>query len=153
VATLELEGIGVRFGGRAVLDDVDLRVDTSEVVSLLGPSGSGKTTLLRVVAGLEEPSAGRVLLDGVDQAGVPPHLRGVGLMFQDFGLFPHMNVERNVAFGLRMQRLPAAAIRDRVAEMLSLVGLPGIGDRSVSTLSASSNGSRSLGRWPRGRGS
>jgi thiamine transport system ATP-binding protein len=135
MALLQIDGIGVALGGRAVLQDIDVSIDAGEVVSLLGPSGSGKTTLLRVIAGLELPARGRVLLNGRDLADVPAHLRGVGLMFQDFGLFPHMDVERNVAFGLRMQGLDRRATEERVAEMLALVGLPGIGRRSVSTLS------------------
>ncbi|MFD0270946.1 ABC transporter ATP-binding protein [Streptomyces sp. NPDC127106] len=142
---LELAGVSVRFGERAVVDRVDLRVAEHEIVCVLGPSGSGKSTLLRVVAGLQPVSAGRVLLGGADQARVPVHRRGVGLMFQDHQLFPHRNVGENVAFGLRMQGA-AAGLRglrrgsrgpaeDRVAELLELVGLPGARRRSVSSLS------------------
>lgn len=110
---LELAGVSVRFGERAVLDaldSVDLAVAEHEIVCVLGPSGSGKSTLLRVVAGLQPVSAGRVLLGGADQARVPVHRRGVGLMFQDHQLFPHRDVGGNVAFGLRMGA-PAGGLR------------------------------------------
>ncbi|MEU7556052.1 ABC transporter ATP-binding protein [Streptomyces sp. NPDC044571] len=133
---LELAGVTVRFGERAVVDSVDLRVAEHETVCVLGPSGSGKSTLLRVVAGLQPVSAGRVLLGGADQERVPVHRRGVGLMFQDHQLFPHRDVAGNVAFGLRMRgSARAAAYGDRVAELLELVGLPGAQRRSVSSLS------------------
>jgi thiamine transport system ATP-binding protein len=102
---------------------------------VLGPSGGGKSTLLRVIAGLEEPRAGRLELDGRDLAGVPAHERGVGLMFQDYALFPHRDVAQNVAFGLRMQGQGRDAARTRVRELLELVGLPGAEARPVSQLS------------------
>jgi thiamine transport system ATP-binding protein len=117
------------------LRDVDLVVRAGTTISLLGPSGSGKTTLLRVVAGLQPLDAGTVRLGGRDLGPVPVHERGVGLMFQDFALFPHKDVGGNVAFGLRMSGHSDAAIGDRVSEVLDLVGLPGIERRSVSTLS------------------
>lgn len=135
---LELTGVSVRFGERAVVDAVDLAVAEHETVCVLGPSGSGKSTLLRVVAGLQPVSAGRVLLAGADQAQVPVHRRGVGLMFQDHQLFPHRDVGGNVAFGLRMRgggRSPSRSYDARVAELLELVGLPGAQGRSVSSLS------------------
>ena len=132
---LELHGIVARYEGRPVLDAIDLAVPSGQVVSILGPSGGGKTTLLRIVAGLERPAAGRVLLDGRDLAGVPTHERGLGLMFQDYALFPHRDVAGNVGFGLRMAGWDAARVRDRVAELLALVGLPGFERRSVGTLS------------------
>lgn len=132
---LQLEGVSVRFGERAVVDSVDLGVAEHEIVCVLGPSGSGKSTLLRVVAGLQPVSAGRVLLGGADQAGVPVHRRGVGLMFQDHQLFPHRDVGGNVAFGLRMRGLPRASYEAQVAELLELVGLPGAGGRAVASLS------------------
>src|SRR5689334_22467054 len=105
-ALLRIEGATVRFGVRAALDAVDLEVGAHETVSVLGPSGSGKSTLLRVVAGLQPLDAGRVLLDGADQAAVPAHRRGVGLMFQDHQLFPQRDVGGNVAFGPRMRKMP-----------------------------------------------
>ncbi|WP_373683339.1 ABC transporter ATP-binding protein [Streptomyces somaliensis] len=132
---LRLEGVTVRFGARTALDAVDLAVAEHETVCVLGPSGSGKSTLLRVVAGLLPADAGRVLLDGADQAGVPVHRRGVGLMFQDHQLFPQRDVAGNVGFGLRMRGVPRAERAARVAELLDLVGLPGAGRRSVAALS------------------
>ncbi|MFJ6720194.1 MULTISPECIES: ABC transporter ATP-binding protein [unclassified Streptomyces] len=132
---LRLEGVSVRFGGRAAVDAVDLEVAEHETVCVLGPSGSGKSTLLRVVAGLQPVSGGRVLLGGADQAGVPVHRRGVGLMFQDHQLFPHRDVGGNVAFGLRMRGAARASYGPRVAELLELVGLPGAQGRAVASLS------------------
>ncbi|MFD9332918.1 ABC transporter ATP-binding protein [Streptomyces sp. NPDC060028] len=132
---LRLEGVSVRFGERAVVDSVDLEVDEHETVCVLGPSGSGKSTLLRVVAGLQPVAEGRVLLGGADQAGVPVHRRGVGLMFQDGQLFPHRDVAGNVAFGLRMRGSSKGAYESQVAELLELVGLPGAQGRAVASLS------------------
>ncbi|WP_336322829.1 ABC transporter ATP-binding protein [Streptomyces lavendofoliae] len=132
---LALRDVTVRFGARAAVDAVSLDVADHEVVCVLGPSGSGKSTLLRVVAGLQPVDAGRVLLDGADQSGVPVHRRGVGLMFQDHQLFPQRDVAGNVAFGLRMRGVPRAERAARVAELLDLVGLPGAGRRAVAALS------------------
>lgn len=132
---LQLDGVTVRFGQRVALDAVDLTVAEHETVCVLGPSGSGKSTLLRVVAGLQPASAGRVLLDGAEQSGVPVHRRGVGLMFQDHQLFPQRDVAGNVAFGLRMRSVPRAEQAHRVEELLDLVGLPGAGRRAVGALS------------------
>lgn len=132
---LTLSGVTVRFGSRTALDAVDLEIAEGEIVCLLGPSGSGKSTLLRVVAGLQPPDGGRVALDGADQARVPAHRRGVGLMFQDHQLFPQRDVAGNVAFGLRMRGVPRAERAPRVAELLDLVGLPGAGSRAVAALS------------------
>jgi thiamine transport system ATP-binding protein len=134
-APVALEGATVRFGATVALDHVDLAVADGEVVAVLGPSGSGKSTMLRAVAGLQRLDEGRVRLDGRDVTDVPPHRRGVGLMFQDHALFPHQDVAGNVAFGLRMQGLPARQIVPRVAELLELVDLPGFGPRSIATLS------------------
>lgn len=134
-ARLEVVGATVRFGSAAALDAVDLTVAPGEVVVILGPSGSGKSTLLRAVAGLQSLTAGRVALDGVDMANVPPHRRGVGLMFQDHALFPHLGVGANIAFGLRMQGRSSIATTARVAELLDLVGLPGTERRTIQTLS------------------
>ncbi|MEU5096072.1 ABC transporter ATP-binding protein [Streptomyces sp. NPDC020996] len=132
---LSLRGATVRFGGRAVLDAVDLDVAEHETVCVLGPSGSGKSTLLRAVAGLQLLDAGRVLLGGRDQAGVPAHRRGVGLMFQDHQLFPQRDVGGNVAFGLRMRGAAKREQAERVRELLDLVGLPGAAGRAVASLS------------------
>lgn len=134
-APVALEDATVRFGATVALDHVDLAVGDGEVVAVLGPSGSGKSTMLRAVAGLQRLDAGRVLLGGRDVTDVPPHRRGVGLMFQDHALFPHQDVAGNVAFGLRMQGRPVREIGPRVAELLELVDLPGFGPRSIATLS------------------
>jgi thiamine transport system ATP-binding protein len=133
--TLAVEGLSVSFDGRDAVDGAELRLADGERVSVLGPSGCGKSTLLRAIAGLERPHTGRVLLDGRDLAGVPPHRRGVGLMFQDGALFPHRDVAGNVAFGLRMDGRGAAEIDTRVEELLELVGLAGMEHRAVATLS------------------
>ncbi|ORT56198.1 ABC transporter ATP-binding protein [Streptomyces sp. CB03238] len=132
---LRLDGVAVRFGSRVAVDEVSLDVADHEIVCVLGPSGSGKSTLLRVVAGLQDVDAGRVLLDGADQAGVPVHRRGVGLMFQDHQLFPQRDVGGNVAFGLRMRGASRKEQAVRVAELLDLVGLPGAERRAVAALS------------------
>lgn len=136
---LRLENVTVRFGtearARPAVDAVDLTVAERETVCVLGPSGSGKSTLLRVVAGLQRPDTGRVVLAGRDQTGVPPHRRGVGLMFQDHQLFPQHDVAGNVAFGLRLRGMPRPEVERTVADLLDLVGLPGAQRRSVATLS------------------
>jgi len=122
-------------GRVSVLDELDLEVGDGEVVTVLGPSGCGKSTLLRAVAGLVEPDAGQIELGGRDLTGMPPHRRGIGLMFQDYALFPHRDVGDNVAFGLRMRGDRAADRDARVGELLALVGLGGAERRAVSTLS------------------
>ncbi|WP_250297511.1 ABC transporter ATP-binding protein [Streptomyces sp. A 4/2] len=132
---LQLDGVTVRFGQRTALDAVELTVGAHETVCVLGPSGSGKSTLLRVVAGLQPTAAGRVLLDGAEQTGVPVHRRGVGLMFQDHQLFPQRDVGGNVSFGLRMHSVPRPERDRRVTELLDLVGLPGAQRRAVAALS------------------
>lgn len=132
---LRAEGLKVRLGGRLVLDGATFDVVPGETVALLGPSGCGKTTLLRAVAGLQALDGGRVLLDGQNVTHVPPHRRGVGLMFQDQALFPHRDVAGNIAFGLRVAGVPARTIARRVQELLELVGLAGTERRSVETLS------------------
>jgi thiamine transport system ATP-binding protein len=132
---LEVRDVVVRFGSRTVLDGVSLHVASSETVALLGPSGTGKTTLLRVIAGLLPADAGTVLVDGVDVTSMPAHRRGIGVVFQDEQLFPHLDVAGNVGFGLRMQRRPKAEIASRVDELLDTVGLAGFGTRRVTDLS------------------
>ncbi|MGD0725505.1 MAG: ABC transporter ATP-binding protein [Spirochaetia bacterium] len=123
------------FNGRRALDGISLAVNEGEILGILGPSGSGKSTLLRVTAGLETADTGKVLLNGEDLAGMPPHLRGFGLMFQDYCLFPHLNVEENVRFGLKRKGWSPTRREERVQEMLRLVGLQGFGKRNVLTLS------------------
>ena len=132
---LRVEALVVRYGDTVALDGVDLVVEDGEVVSVLGPSGSGKSTLLRAVAGLEPPVHGRVVWDGDDLTGVPPHRRQLGLMFQDHTLFPHRDVLGNVAFGLRMHGVPATRAAARAGELLTLVGLAGYEHRRVAELS------------------
>ena len=116
-------------------DDISFGVDEGEILCLLGPSGCGKTTLLRIIAGLEIPDSGKVLFEGRDIRDVPVHQRNFGLMFQDQALFPHKNVFENIAFGLRMQRLPKEEAQARVAEVLELVGMIAFEKRDVNQLS------------------
>jgi thiamine transport system ATP-binding protein len=133
VSGLSVRGLCVDLGGVRVLDGVDLDVGAHEVVALLGPSGAGKSTLLRAVAGLVEPASGTVAWDGDDLGDVPPHLRRIGLVFQDAVLFPHLTVAGNIGYGL-----PSVAASRRVArveELLALVDLAGYDDRRVDTLS------------------
>jgi putrescine transport system ATP-binding protein len=132
---LRLHHVTKRRGGLAVVDDVSLCVARGELFALLGPSGCGKSTLLRIVAGLEAPDAGRILVDGVDVTDVPAHRRPLNMMFQSYALFPHMSVERNIAFGLVQDRLSRKEIAARVADGLRLVQLDGLGARRPDQLS------------------
>lgn len=132
---LSVRGIWKSFEEKIVLKDISFDVADGEVIALLGPSGCGKSTVLYVVGGLESPDRGGVLWDGRDVTHTPPHQRGFGLMFQDYMLFPHMNVSENIAFGLAMSGRQPQAIQMRVAEMLELIGLPGYESRDVATLS------------------
>jgi putrescine transport system ATP-binding protein len=132
---LRIEDLSKRFGGGAAVDQLSLDIYQGEFFALLGPSGCGKTTLLRLIAGFERPDSGRVLLDGVDLAAVPPHRRPVNMMFQNYALFPHLNVEANVAFGLKQEGLAKAEIAQRVADMLAMVKLESFGRRKPHELS------------------
>ena len=132
---LRIEDLSKRFGGSAAVDQLSLDIYQGEFFALLGPSGCGKTTLLRLIAGFERPDSGRVLLDGVDLAAVPPHRRPVNMMFQNYALFPHLNVEANVAFGLKQEGLAKAEIAQRVADMLAMVKLESFGRRKPHELS------------------
>jgi thiamine transport system ATP-binding protein len=135
LSVLRIEDVTVGFDGENALEGASLDVTRGEIVTVLGPSGSGKTTLLRVIAGLQAPDEGRILLDNEDLAGVPPHRRGIGLVFQDHALFPHRDVFGNVSFGLRMRGDSPTKTEARTAELLELVGLAGFEKRSVGTLS------------------
>src|SRR6266704_4101378 len=132
---VRFDGVGKRFGTATAVERVSLDIFSGEFFALLGPSGCGKTTLLRLLAGLEMPDDGRVLLDGHDLAAVPPHRRAVNMMFQSYALFPHLDVERNVAFGLKQDGLAKAEIAARVADMLALVKLEGFERRKPHQLS------------------
>jgi len=132
---LRIEGLTKRFGATAVVDHLSLDIYEGEFFALLGPSGCGKTTLLRMIAGFERPSAGRILLEGVDLTAVPPYRRPVNMMFQNYALFPHLNVEANIAFGLKQEGLARREIGRRVADMLALVKLEGFGARKPHELS------------------
>jgi ABC-type Fe3+/spermidine/putrescine transport system ATPase subunit len=132
---LEVRGVSKSFSGKPALRSVTFDVAQGDILCLLGPSGCGKTTLLRIIAGLETADSGQIKLAGETLDGVPVHQRGLGLMFQEYALFPHKNVFGNVAFGLRMARLPRPEIERRVDEALALVGLNGFAQRSVHELS------------------
>ena len=132
---LALRDITLNHEGRTILDSASLNVARGEIVSLVGPSGSGKTTLLRVIAGFEQPSQGRVVIDGKPMTGVPTHKRDVGLVFQDNQLFPHLCVFDNIAYSLRIKRVSKAQQIEQVNEMLSLIGLEDLARRDVGQLS------------------
>jgi spermidine/putrescine transport system ATP-binding protein len=132
---ITLQGVTKRFESVAAVDDVSLEVRSGEFFSLLGPSGCGKTTSLRMIAGFERPDAGRILIGDADVTETPPHRRPVNTVFQSYALFPHLSVERNVAFGLRFTDVPKDEGRRRVAEVLELVRLGGYGDRRPHQLS------------------
>jgi putrescine transport system ATP-binding protein len=132
---IRIQGVTKRFGEVTAVNEVSLDILKGELFAILGSSGCGKTTLLRMLAGFERPSAGRILIDGADMTDVPPYERPVNLMFQSYALFPHMTVEQNVSYGLRKEGVPAAQIRERVAEMLSLVKLESHAGRKPEKLS------------------
>jgi putative spermidine/putrescine transport system ATP-binding protein len=134
-ADLRLLGITKRYGGAIAVDAVSLDVPPGEFLTLLGPSGCGKTTLLKCIAGFVVPTAGQVVLRGEVVNDILPHLRNIGIVFQHYALFPHLTAAENIAFGLRMRKRPRAEIARRVAEMLRLVKLPGLGDRYPHQLS------------------
>jgi putrescine transport system ATP-binding protein len=132
---VRFEAVSKRFGNIVAVERLSLDIFEREFFALLGPSGCGKTTLLRMLAGFEQPSAGRILLDGADISGLPPHRRPVNMMFQSYALFPHLTVEGNIAFGLKQDGMPKAEIAARVREMLTLVKLDGFGIRKPHQLS------------------
>jgi len=133
--SIRLRGLTKAFGDVVAVNGVDLDVLDGEFLTLLGPSGSGKTTFLRMVAGFERPDSGNIELAGVDVSNVPPNGRDVNTVFQDYALFPHMNVQKNVEYGLRVKKVPAAERTKRAAEALEAVRLDGYGDRAPSQLS------------------
>jgi putrescine transport system ATP-binding protein len=132
---IEFRHVTKKFGDFVAVDDLSLTIYEREFFALLGPSGCGKTTLMRMIAGFEEPTSGEVFLDGQNLAGVPPYRRPTNMMFQSYALFPHMNVEQNIAFGLKQDRMPADQIRARVEEMLALVKLTPFARRKPHQLS------------------
>jgi ABC-type Fe3+/spermidine/putrescine transport system ATPase subunit len=132
---VRFEGVTRRFGEVTAVDVVDLEIAEGEFFALLGPSGCGKTTLMRLLAGFEAPDTGRILLDGADIAGLPPHRRPSSMMFQTYALFPHLSVAQNVGFGLKQQGWDKARAAARVAELLALVRLEGFERRRPSELS------------------
>ena len=132
---LRIESLTKRFGRSTVVDQLSLDIYEGEFFALLGPSGCGKTTLLRLIAGFERPNAGRIVLDEIDLASVPAYRRPVNMMFQSYALFPHLNVQANVAFGLKQERLPRREIAYRLAHILALVKLDGLAKRRPHELS------------------
>jgi len=133
--SIHVANVSKRFGDFQALDDVSLEVETGSLVALLGPSGSGKSTLLRCIAGLEVPDAGAIRISDEEMADRRPQDRGVGFVFQHYAAFKHLTVERNVAFGLEIRKVPKAEIRDRVADLLRLVQLEGLAKRYPAQLS------------------
>jgi putrescine transport system ATP-binding protein len=150
---LRIEGVSKNFGSFRAVDRLSLDIKAGEFFALLGPSGCGKTTLLRMLAGFETPDEGRILLGGRDIAPVLPHERPVNMMFQNYALFPHLNVRDNIAFGLKRAGMPRAAIDTRVAEMVALVKLDGMEKRKPDQLSGGQKQrvalARSLARRPK----
>ncbi|MFN8380499.1 MAG: ABC transporter ATP-binding protein [Anaerolineales bacterium] len=132
---LELRNLVKSYEGKPLLRDISFTVAEGETVCLLGASGSGKSTILKMISGLEFPESGQILFNGIDLAQTPPHLRDFGLVFQDYGLFPHLNVFDNVAFGLKIRNLPTDKIQLRVAALLEQVNLTGFEKRKVTDLS------------------
>ncbi|MBO4377362.1 MAG: ABC transporter ATP-binding protein [Clostridia bacterium] len=132
---IHLENISKEYDGVTVLSDINLYILKKEFVTLLGPSGCGKTTTLRIIGGFEYPSSGRVIYEGKDITDLPPYKRRVNTVFQKYALFPHLNVHDNIAFGLKLKKMPRAEINRRVDKMLDLVNMNGYGKRSVDSLS------------------
>ncbi|MGB9116582.1 ABC transporter ATP-binding protein [Bradyrhizobium sp.] len=149
---LRIEAVVKKFGVFRAVDGLSLDIRAGEFFALLGPSGCGKTTLLRMLAGFETPDEGRILLDGKDIAQVPPHVRPVNMMFQNYALFPHLSVRDNIAFGLKRAHMPRPEIKTRVAEMIALVKLEGLEKRKPDQLSGGQRQrvalARSLARRP-----
>lgn len=132
---LEVKAVSKRFGQTLTADELSLTVEQGEFFTFLGPSGSGKSTILRMVAGLETPDSGQILIDGQDVSTVPPWRRNLGMMFQQYAVFPHMSVAENVGYGLKVRGMSGDAIKRRVEDMLELVGLSGYKNKNVTFLS------------------
>src|SRR3974390_3620700 len=132
---VRFEHVSKRFGVLSPRGDVTLDVGQGDFFALLGPSGCGKTTLLRILAGFEIPNAGRLLLEGADIAATPPYRRPINMMFQNYALFPHLNVEKNVGFGLRQEKIARSEIAARVDEMLAMLRLSGLGKGRLDPIS------------------
>jgi sulfate transport system ATP-binding protein len=143
---IEARSVSKQFGSFVALDDVSVEVPAGSLTALLGPSGSGKSTLLRIIAGLERPDAGRVLIEGHDVTSRPPQERGVGFVFQHYAAFKHMTVWKNVAFGLEIRRRPKREVKERVARLLELVQLNGFADRYPAQLSGGQRQRMALAR-------
>ena len=150
---IRIENVTKKFGDFTAIDNLSLDIYKSEFFSLLGPSGCGKTTLLRMLAGFENVTDGRILVDGEDMSDIPPHLRPINMMFQSYALFPHMTVEKNIAFGLKQDKLPDDVINQRVEEMLELVELTKFAKRKPNQLSGGQSQrvalARSLAKSPK----
>ena len=150
---IQIENVTKKFGDFTAIDNLNLDIYKNEFFSLLGPSGCGKTTLLRMLAGFEKITDGRILLDGEDISEIPPHLRPINMMFQSYALFPHMTVEKNIAFGLKQDNLPPNEISQRVEEMLELVELTDFAKRKPNQLSGGQSQrvalARSLAKQPK----
>ena len=132
---IEIKGLSKSFGDKKVLEDINLYIRRGEFLTLLGPSGCGKTTLLRMIAGFLQPDEGSILMDGKELAGVPPHERPLNTVFQRYALFPHLDVYDNIAFGLKLKKVPEEEIEKRVRRVLKLVAMSDYEDRDVETLS------------------
>lgn len=135
MAQLTIRNLQKSFANTKAVDNVDLEVGDGELICLLGPSGSGKSTILRMIGGFEHPTSGAILIDGEDVTRLPPERRPTGMMFQSHALWSHMTVFGNIAFGLKLRRLPRATIEDKVKNALNLVGLKGYGERMTHQLS------------------
>lgn len=135
MARVEISGLGYAIGSHQILSDVSLEVEEGSCLALLGPSGCGKTSTLRAVAGFVHPTAGSITIGGRAMRGLPPHRRNIGLVFQDYALFPHMTVAQNVAYGLRRRSVPSPEIAERVRAALGAVRLDGFGERMPAQLS------------------
>ena len=135
---ISFRNVTKKFGDFVAVDNLSLDIYPREFFALLGASGCGKSTLLRMLAGFEQPTSGEIVLDGQDLAGTPPYRRPVNMMFQSYALFPHMNVESNIAFGLKQDRMPKAEIAERVKQMLKLVKLESFATRKPHQLSVRS---------------